>query len=288
MAYRVRPTSDSSDSQSDEEVFWKKTPVAGQKRPSGQLHQNSHKPAKRSRNNIWLNVARDCELSEIISQTHTYEIRDNSRGPENYLVFSDEDGEVDKLDSTPSEVRSFPKDTPALRLEDAISIENIGVDYESPPELVKETLARLLNEPNVDLLENVIRAIGVKRSLQFYFLTESVESAGGIYLADGSRRRTKGGVFLHLLRRSAEITKEEKNSAFKETRQMRDKFKRKRKQVKKQIEKLMQNSADCSSKMRSNPNSTSECAQREVKEEATHRPQEMEEGELPSSDENNC
>lgn len=112
MAYRVRPTSDSSDSQSDEEVFWKKTPVAGQKRPSGQLHQNSHKPAKRSRNNIWLNVARDCELSEIISQTHTYEvkfsraiawnfkIRDNSRGPENYLVFSDEDGEVDKLDST--------------------------------------------------------------------------------------------------------------------------------------------------------------------------------------------
>ncbi|TPP62404.1 Phosphorylated adapter RNA export protein [Fasciola gigantica] len=289
MAYRVTPISDSSDSQSDEgDIFWKKTPIAGHKRSSERPNENPHKPIKRPRNCVWLNVARDCELSEIIAQTRTYEIHDNSRGPENYLVLSDADEKVDKSDNTSSEIRGFHQDKiPLLRLEDAIPVENMGVDYTSPPELVKETLVRLLNEPNIELLGNVVDTIGVKKSLQFYFLTETVENAGGIYLADGSRRRTKGGVFLQLIRRSDALSKEEKKAALGQNRPMKERVKRKRRQIKKQLEKMMQDQTDRAIDMESHvEESTEGCAQASAgREEIATKTEEMEEGELSSSDE---
>ena len=51
-------------------------------------------------------------------------------------------------------------------------------------------------------IQRVVRIIGPERTLQLVQRTLDVEANGGLMLPDGSRRRTPGGVFFHLVRGS--------------------------------------------------------------------------------------
>ena len=47
-------------------------------------------------------------------------------------------------------------------------------------------------------IRRMVRTVGKERTLAFLAQTEEVEANGGMLLPDGSRRRTKGGVFFRL------------------------------------------------------------------------------------------
>jgi hypothetical protein len=68
---------------------------------------------------------------------------------------------------------------------------------------VTQEIAQALGEPNSGLIRRVVEAIGAARAMELLIQAQDVEAAGGLMTSDGSRRRTPGGVFFHLVRQSA-------------------------------------------------------------------------------------
>lgn len=68
-------------------------------------------------------------------------------------------------------------------------------------ELTKD-IAERLAEPNVNLLRTIIEAVGPEQAQALLAQTLEIEAGEGLMLKDGSRRRTPGGVFMYLARRS--------------------------------------------------------------------------------------
>ncbi len=60
----------------------------------------------------------------------------------------------------------------------------------------------------------VVGRLGVDRARVFLTRTGEIEAAGGLLLPDGSRRRTPGGVFFHLVRADDTLTREDRVSLF--------------------------------------------------------------------------
>ena len=63
--------------------------------------------------------------------------------------------------------------------------------------------AALWHEPHVALLCRCWRLLGEERARQLGEETLAIEANGGMLIADGSRRRTPGGVFFELVKRQA-------------------------------------------------------------------------------------
>jgi len=60
----------------------------------------------------------------------------------------------------------------------------------------------------------VVGRLGADRARTFLARTQEIEAAGGLLLPDGSRRRTPGGVFFHLVRADDTLTREDRVSIF--------------------------------------------------------------------------
>ncbi len=56
----------------------------------------------------------------------------------------------------------------------------------------------------------VVGRLGADRARTFLARTQEIETAGGLLLPDGSRRRTPGGVFFHLVRADDTLTREDR------------------------------------------------------------------------------
>src|SRR5512134_630134 len=67
-------------------------------------------------------------------------------------------------------------------------------------ELTGEQLAKILQEPKVALLRQVLRTLGPDRTAAILTDTLQCETQGGMRTKDGSRRRTPGGVFFQLVK----------------------------------------------------------------------------------------
>jgi hypothetical protein len=68
---------------------------------------------------------------------------------------------------------------------------------------VAKTLAETLGETEPSVcaqLSMIVKKLGPDQALSFLQETLDIEEKGGMMLPDGSRRRTKGGVFFHLVR----------------------------------------------------------------------------------------
>jgi hypothetical protein len=68
---------------------------------------------------------------------------------------------------------------------------------------VVKTIASELGEHEEEprlLLRRLVKRLGTEQALAFLRETVAIEEAGGMLLPDGSRRRTKGGVFFYLVR----------------------------------------------------------------------------------------
>ncbi len=60
----------------------------------------------------------------------------------------------------------------------------------------------------------VVGRLGIDRARAFLTRTQEIEAAGGLMLPDGSRRRTPGGVFFHLVRADDTLSREDRVSIF--------------------------------------------------------------------------
>ncbi len=60
----------------------------------------------------------------------------------------------------------------------------------------------------------VVGRLGADRARTFLTRTQEIEAAGGLMLPDGSRRRTPGGVFFHLVRADDTLNREDRVSIF--------------------------------------------------------------------------
>jgi len=60
----------------------------------------------------------------------------------------------------------------------------------------------------------VVGRLGADRARTFLARTQEIEAAGGLLLPDGSRRRTPGGVFFHLVRADDTLSREDRVSIF--------------------------------------------------------------------------
>ena len=69
--------------------------------------------------------------------------------------------------------------------------------------LTVDQLAAALQEPNVDLLRQVLTVLGPDHTAQLLTQTLAIEAAGGMLNVNGTRRRTPGGVFFQLVRQQA-------------------------------------------------------------------------------------
>jgi hypothetical protein len=78
--------------------------------------------------------------------------------------------------------------------------------------LTVETLAEILQEPNVPLLRQVLRTVGPERCAAILADTFTCEANGGMLTTDGMRRRTPGGVFFQLVKERA--TRQERQRLF--------------------------------------------------------------------------
>jgi len=60
----------------------------------------------------------------------------------------------------------------------------------------------------------VVGRLGADRARTFLTRTQEIEASGGLMLPDGSRRRTPGGVFFHLVRADDTLSREDRVSIF--------------------------------------------------------------------------
>uniref|UniRef100_UPI00358FCCD6 phosphorylated adapter RNA export protein n=1 Tax=Myxine glutinosa TaxID=7769 RepID=UPI00358FCCD6 len=84
---------------------------------------------------------------------------------------------------------------------------------------VVSEIAHRLREPKKNLIERVVKCIGVRKSLELLSETVEIEKNGGIMILNGTRRRTPGGVYLNLLKNTPSITQEQIKEIFYEENQ---------------------------------------------------------------------
>ncbi|XP_050403248.2 phosphorylated adapter RNA export protein [Patella vulgata] len=87
------------------------------------------------------------------------------------------------------------------------SREHIGATAEDSVPQIVNAIVKSLNEPKVDLMHRVVETLGKRKALELLYLTEDVEESGGMFVMNGERRRTPGGVFLQLLKMDMDVTK---------------------------------------------------------------------------------
>ncbi|CDR95598.1 ankyrin repeat domain containing protein, putative [Babesia bigemina] len=81
--------------------------------------------------------------------------------------------------------------------------ETLHVSEEDPDDInrvLASTIAVALQEPNADQIYRCVTRIGADLSKTVFDLTMQIERNGGVLTADGSRKRTSGGIFFTCLR----------------------------------------------------------------------------------------
>ncbi|NP_001089584.1 uncharacterized protein LOC734641 [Xenopus laevis] len=79
---------------------------------------------------------------------------------------------------------------------------------------VSDEIAYRLREPKKDLIERVVKILGTKKAIELLMETAEVEQSGGLFIMNGSRRRTPGGVYLNLLKNTPSITSDQVKEIF--------------------------------------------------------------------------
>ncbi|XP_030049426.1 phosphorylated adapter RNA export protein [Microcaecilia unicolor] len=100
--------------------------------------------------------------------------------------------------------------------------ESLEMDYkgrceiteEDSQEKVADEIAYRLREPKKELIAQVVKTIGKRKAIELLMETAEVEQNGGLFILNGSRRRTPGGVYLNLLKNTPSITEEQIKEIF--------------------------------------------------------------------------
>uniref|UniRef100_A0A2K5IH61 Phosphorylated adapter RNA export protein n=1 Tax=Colobus angolensis palliatus TaxID=336983 RepID=A0A2K5IH61_COLAP len=88
------------------------------------------------------------------------------------------------------------------------------ITEEDSQEKVADEISFRLQEPKKDLIAPVVRITGNKKAIELLMETAEVEQNGGLFIMNGSRTRTPGGVFLNLLKNIPSISEEQIKDIF--------------------------------------------------------------------------
>ncbi|KAM8961766.1 phosphorylated adapter RNA export protein [Pelodytes ibericus] len=100
--------------------------------------------------------------------------------------------------------------------------ERLEMDYKGRYEIteadsddkVSDEIAHRLREPKKDLIQRVVKTVGAKKAIELLMETAEVEQNGGLFIMNGSRRRTPGGVYLNLLKSTPSISSDQVKEIF--------------------------------------------------------------------------
>uniref|UniRef100_A0A8C5P3A9 Phosphorylated adapter RNA export protein n=1 Tax=Jaculus jaculus TaxID=51337 RepID=A0A8C5P3A9_JACJA len=85
------------------------------------------------------------------------------------------------------------------------------ITEEDSQEKVADEISFRLQEPKKDLIARVVKIIGNKKAIELLMETAEVKQNGGLFIMNGSRRSTSGGVFLNLLKNTPSINEQIKD-----------------------------------------------------------------------------
>ncbi|CAI5446500.1 unnamed protein product [Caenorhabditis angaria] len=88
-----------------------------------------------------------------------------------------------------------------------------------------------MGEKDPATIKKIVTEIGVELSIKLFDETKEVERGGGMKTADGTRRRTPGGIFITLFKMDPNVTKEQKTRIFGDMRQVDKQKSRSRKRA---------------------------------------------------------
>ncbi|KAJ8319580.1 hypothetical protein KUTeg_002869, partial [Tegillarca granosa] len=215
-------------------------------------NSNPTKSNVRKINNVWGSVLAEQDVSDIFSSVGVEknpDVEDSDRNVEKYdytKAYDDKDrpfltevkpechdpfNKVVNVDITDLEKDIVRNVNPSLKrkrgsVKDRImdlsewkydenkSREHFGVTFEDSDAKIVNAIAIQLDEPKIDLLAKVVEVLGSKKALETAYLTEDVEDAGGMMTFDGCRRRTPGGVYIQLLKKDKEVSKNQYKEIF--------------------------------------------------------------------------
>lgn len=75
-------------------------------------------------------------------------------------------------------------------------------------------IALKLREPRIDLIQKVVETLGEVMAMRLLNQTLDVEAADGLMTCNGSRRRSPGGVFFHLVKSDKNVTPTQSRAIF--------------------------------------------------------------------------
>lgn len=209
-----------------------KSPVRKDERVSNEIL--NAQMAKRRINNVWGSVLTEQSLTQDLKDVGVKTTTcDNSRSVEKYdftLKYDDKRPDLaadvcdiechdpfnkvvdlPEIDSTVSRKR---KRTHKERrpVKERIRTDNPRKSKEPLPDLEAEKIVKMivkkLNEPKDYLFARIYRIIGKEKTLDLFYKTQDIEEAGGLLIQNKSRRRSPGGVYIHLLKSDNTISKD--------------------------------------------------------------------------------
>merc|ERR1711892_1129508 len=77
-----------------------------------------------------------------------------------------------------------------------------------------QELAERLKEEKEDMIISLVKTVGRRVVWNFFKETQKIESSGGMVINNGARRRTAGGVMMHLLRKTEDEAIKDKVKKF--------------------------------------------------------------------------
>lgn len=235
---------DASDSDEDDGSPWKRkrqktsNPPQNVSRPTQLMSAGQN---KQSKNNIWGAVLQEQTQEAVANELGIMDMDgliDMSRQSETYnyvlarkLMTKTNDEEKLSLDKELEEYMNDDKE-PVSKEENGHlkrkrpMKERLGekeeMDYKGryeiteadPEDKVADEIAHRLREPKKDLIERVVKTIGTKKAIELLIETAEVEQNGGLFVVNGTRRRTPGGVYLNLLKSTPSITSDQVKEIF--------------------------------------------------------------------------
>lgn len=209
-----------------------KSPVRKNDRISSEI--GNSQMAKRRINNVWGSVLTEQSLTQDLKDVGVKTTTcDNSRSVEKYdftlkyddtrpdladdvceIECHDPFNKVVDLPETDSTVSRKRKRTHKERrpVKERIKTDNPRKSKEPLPDLEAEKIVKMivrkLNEPKDYLIARIYRIIGKEKTLDLFYKTQDIEEAGGLLIQNKSRRRSPGGVFIHLLKSDNTISKD--------------------------------------------------------------------------------
>ncbi|XP_054034647.1 phosphorylated adapter RNA export protein [Dryobates pubescens] len=88
------------------------------------------------------------------------------------------------------------------------------ITEEDSEEKVADEIAYRLCEPKKDLIARVVKILGKRKAIELLVETAEVEQNGGLFIVNGTRRRTPGGVYLNLLKNTPSVTEQQIKEIF--------------------------------------------------------------------------